>query len=590
MDWKETLRAAVAATVLVLCTMPSAGMAQSDSSGWSGATEQPGREEIAARIDSLFAHWDRSDSPGAAVAVVRNGSIEFKKGYGSAQLEYGIPIEPTTVFHVASVSKQFTAMSVLLLADRGELSLEDDIRDYLPEVPDFGRTITIRHLLNHTSGMRDQWELLAMGGWRLDDVITRDHILTMVRHQKELNFEPGDRYLYCNTGYTLAGEIVTRVSGKPLREFARENIFEPLGMSRTHFHDDHQLIVPGRSYSYSQNSEGFQKSVLSYANVGATSLFTTVEDLVLWLENFKTGHVGGKKLLEEMLVQGILNSGEEISYALGIGHGTYKGLATISHSGADAGFRSIVLRFPDQDFGVVVLSNLANFNPSGLAFKIVDLYLAEAIERAESDPAFRQPTPLPRSVAKVAPETFEGYVGQYRLDPAFLITITRDEDRLMASWPGQPRVQLFPATEVRYFLKENDTQIVFYRDTRSRATRLTFQLKEGDRKVAQRIDPLPERHGQLSDYTGVYHSDELGTAYELVESEAGLIARHRRHGDIPLAWNFGERFSSDRWFFRFVRFDRSEAGEVTGFRLSGSRVLDLRFERTVAGPSGPDSP
>jgi CubicO group peptidase (beta-lactamase class C family) len=590
MDSKDMIRAAIAATVLVICALPTSGTAQSADEARMGGAGQPGREEISARMDSLFARWNRPDSPGAAVAVVRNGSIEFTKGYGSAQLEYGIPIEPGTVFHVASVSKQFTAMSVLLLADRGALSLDDDIRDYLPEVPDFGHTITIRHLLNHTSGMRDQWELLAMGGWRLDDVITLDHILTMVRHQKELNFEPGDRYLYCNTGYTLAGEIVARVSDRSLREFARENIFEPLGMTRTHFHDDHQLIVPGRSYSYSQNSEGFQKSVLSYANVGATSLFTTVEDLVLWLENFKTGQVGGRELIDEMLVQGILNNGEEISYALGIGRGTYRGLAMISHGGADAGFRSVVMRFPDQDFGVVVLSNLANFNPTSLASRIADLFLASEIQQAEADPSFRQPTPPARSVAKVAPETYEGYVGEYRLDPAFIITIARDEDRLVASWPGQSSVQLLPATEVRYFLKENDTQIVFYRDTRSRATRLTFQPEEGDRKVALRIDPLPEKHEELSDYTGVYHSDELGTAYQLVESETGLIARHRRHGDIPLAWNFGERFSSDRWFFRVVRFDRSEEGDVTGFRLSGSRVLNLRFERTVGGPSGPDSP
>ncbi|MCW4036925.1 MAG: beta-lactamase family protein, partial [Candidatus Bathyarchaeota archaeon] len=201
------------------------------------------------KIDEIFSEWDRTDSPGSALAVLKDGEIVYKRGYGMANLEYGIPITPTTIFHVASVSKQFTAFAVALLAQEGKLSLDDDVRRYVPDLPDFGETITIRHLIHHISGLRDQWELLIAAGWRMEDVIKTEDVLELVREQKELNFKPGSEYLYCNTGYTLMALIVERVSGKPFRDFCAERIFQPLAMENTHFHDDHKMIVENRAYS-----------------------------------------------------------------------------------------------------------------------------------------------------------------------------------------------------------------------------------------------------------------------------------------------------------------------------------------------------
>lgn len=384
------------------------------------AAGQAADARTAARVDSLFAEWNQPGSPGAAVAVLQDGRIVLERGYGRAQLEYDVPITPATVFHVASVTKQFTAFSIALLAQRGALSLDDDIRSHLPELPDLGHRITIRQLIHHTSGIRDQWELLAMAGWRLDDVITRDHVLQVMRRQRELNFEPGTEHLYSNMGYTLLAEIVARVAGKPFPEWVRENVFEPLGMSASHMHDDHEHVVPGRAYSYRGSAQsGWQNAVLSYANAGATSMFTTVGDLARWLRNFETGEVGGAALIEQMRERGVLANGDTLNYAFAIVRGEHRGRTTWSHGGADAGFRSFVLHIPEARLGVVVLSNLASFNPGRLAHQVADVFLdgpavaasePAAPERAAPGPERRGQRSEPEALT---PERLAAYAGDY---------------------------------------------------------------------------------------------------------------------------------------------------------------------------------
>ena len=275
-----------------------------------GVLSQNLPDSIVSKIDSVFKSYTRT-TPGCAIAIVKKGNVVFQKGYGSANLEYSIPIEPTTIFHIASESKQYVAFCMLLLQKEGKLSIDDDIRKYLDYVPDFGHKITIRHLIYHTSGLRDQWQLLANAGWQLDDVITQEHVIKLVSKQRALNFTPGDEWMYCNTGYTLMAEIVKKVSGLTLRQYTEKNIFMPLGMKDTHFHDNYQELVPGRAYSYTPNVfRKFEHAVLSYSIVGATSLFTTVLDEVKWLQNFETGTVGGKDLVEKMHEVGVLNNGK----------------------------------------------------------------------------------------------------------------------------------------------------------------------------------------------------------------------------------------------------------------------------------------
>lgn len=385
------------------------------------------------RVDQLFAPWNKSGSPGAAVAVVRNGEIVYKHGYGLANLEYDIPITPATVFHVASVSKQFTAMAILLLERQGKLSIDDDIHKYLPEIANFGAPITLRHLLNHTSGLRDQWDLVSMAGWRMDDVITQRQILSMVFHQKDLNFPPGSEHLYCNTGYTLLAEIARRVSGRSLAEFARDAIFQPLGMTSTHFHIDHEMVVKNRAYSYRPDGRGFKLAALNYANVGATSLFTTVEDLAKWAHNFEAPRVGDAALIARMETPGVLNNGKKLDYACGVVVGEFRGLRMVQHSGGDAGYRSQITMFPDEKFSVVVLSNLATAQPGRLATQVAGIYLEDRASQAEEKHPDRPAEARPKS-EPLPPERLKEFAGDYYSEElGTTYTLVLRDNRLVAT-------------------------------------------------------------------------------------------------------------------------------------------------------------
>jgi len=475
---------------------------------------------------------------------------------------------------VASVSKQFTAFAVAMLAHQGKLRLDDDIRRHIPEVPDFGKTITIQHLIHHISGMRDQWELLAIAGWRLDDVITREHILKMVKNQKELNFEPGDQYLYCNTGFTLLAEIVARVTGKSFREWTEENIFKPLGMADTQFYDDHERIVKNRAYSYvPQRNNGFKKRRLNYSNVGATSLFTTAEDMAKWVNNFDKARVGGTDVIEQMHEQGVLNDGKQISYAFGLVIGEHKGLKTVSHSGGDAGYRSHVVRFPEQKFAVVVLSNLGSFNTSRIAREVADVYLADVIKKKE-----KKTQQVEKKEVEPDMSWYEEFAGRYYFEPGLIMTINKEKNQLMLQRNGRTKVRLIPESYTEYSIQNRDEKLTFHMNNIGDVTKLVFT--QGDSVMTgEKFEPANLSALQLEEFAGDYHSDELGTNYTMVILDGKLVAQHQRHSDVQLNPTKKDMFLGGQWFFRQVRFTRNSENQITGFRLSGGRVRNLRFDK-----------
>ncbi|HWY44337.1 MAG TPA: serine hydrolase domain-containing protein [Candidatus Sulfotelmatobacter sp.] len=329
------------------------------------------------KVDEVFADLAKPGSPGCALAAARDGKLLYAKGYGLANIEENVPITPQTVFDIGSTSKQFAAASILLLEKRGKLSINDDIRKYIPELPDYGKKITILHLLNHTSGLRDYLTLFELAGVNIDNVTTDDDALSLITHQKALNFDPGSEWLYSNTGFFLLSIIVKRVSGKTLREFAAENIFSPLQMTATTYRDDHTQLVPNRALAYDPKGKaaGFSLDVSYFEQTGDGAVHTSVLDLLKWDENFYSAQIGSKELLAELQEPGKLNSGKVLNYAKGLAVGKYRGLQTVSHGGSWGGYRAELLRFAEQHFSVVCLCNLSSARPSSRAVKVAEVYL-----------------------------------------------------------------------------------------------------------------------------------------------------------------------------------------------------------------------
>ena len=347
--------------------------------------QDPGAEPtIEQRVDLVFARFDNTRSPGCAVGVIQDGEFVLRRGYGMANLELGAPLTSTSVFRIGSTSKQFTAAAIVLLAEEGKLSLDDDVREYLPELTDFGQPVTIRQLVHHISGYRDYLTLMSLAGLRDDDYYTDEELLAMLSRQQELNFAPGAEHLYSNSGYWLLSQVVERASGKSLREYAAEKIFKPLGMDHTHFHNDHTELVPDRAYGYAPLEDGgYMISMTTLPMIGDGGVFTSVDDLYSWDQNFFERKVGGPDYLEQMHSVGVLSDGEELDYAFGLGVGTYRGLRLVSHGGSFVGFRADVLRFPDERFSVICLCNRADSNPSQLARRVADIYLEDKLSPPE---------------------------------------------------------------------------------------------------------------------------------------------------------------------------------------------------------------
>lgn len=528
------------------------------------------------RVDEIFAPWDSNETPGAAVAIVKDGAIIYKKGYGLANMEYDIPISPTSVFHIASISKQFTVFSILLLEKQGKLSLDDDIRKYITEVPDFGKTITLRHLASHTSGLRDQWNLLSMAGWRMDDVITKEHVLKLVSKQKELNFNPGEEYIYCNTGFTLLAEVVSRISDMSFAEFTKANIFKPLKMNNTLFYDDHEKIVKNRTYSYYTDSTGVKKSVLNYANVGATSLFTTVEDLSLWSINFSNMRVGDSTIINKMNKPAMLNNGKGFGGALGQFVGEYKGLNEIQHGGADAGYRSYLTRFPDENFSVIVLSNSAEFSSGTMAYKVVDIYLKDRIKMEPKEKLVKEESIF--EVIFVHQNILNTYVGDFELRPGFIINITESNGKLSAKATGQSLVSLIPLSSTEFEVVGVEAKIEFM--SHGGENIKSLKLHQGGQIMeAPRLKAFDKTTVKLSDFSGEFYSEELSTTYSFIIVEDKLIAKHTRLSDFDLSPTKKDVFSGDVWFFGQIEFIRDSNNIITGCKVSNGRVRNLYFKK-----------
>src|SRR6266849_3799931 len=388
-------------------------------SGLRTANGRVADEKKMGAVDEVFADLTKAGSPGCALGVYRDGKILYSKGYGLANLDESVAITRQSVFDIGTTSKQFTAASILLLEKQGELSVNDDVRKYIPELPDYGQKITILQLLNHTSGLRDYLTLMELAGTNVDSVTTDEDALRMIVRQKALNFAPGSDWLYSNTGFFLLSVIVKRVSGKTLREFAGENIFVPLEMTHTQYRDDHTSLIANRAMAYDAKEKGggYSLNVSYFEQTGDGAVHTSVEDLLKWDENFYSGQIGGKEFLVEIQEQGKLNSGKVLDYAKGLVITNHRGLRTVSHGGSWGGYRAQLMRFPEQHFSVACLCNAGNADPSKRAAEVADIYLGSVMKakgaKKDEEEAEEKEQKEQAGVA-LKTEQLQGYAGDYR--------------------------------------------------------------------------------------------------------------------------------------------------------------------------------
>jgi CubicO group peptidase (beta-lactamase class C family) len=562
---------------------------------WSGcvgsaAEDEPATENLAPsqieQVDRLFEKWDKPTTPGAVLAILKDGKIVYSRGYGMANLEESIPNTPSTVFHLGSVTKQFTAFAVHLLAEDGKLSLDDNIQKYLPEAPDYSKRITIRQLLHHTSGLRDQWSLLALAGWRMSDVITDGDVHRLLMQQKELNFQPGEEMLYSNSGYSVLAEIVRRVSGMPLKQFAKERIFGPLAMNDTRYQANYGDIIKNRAYSYVPTREGaYRYDALSYSTYGPSSLFSTVGDLARWDENFYTAKVGGSAVLQALQEKGRLNNGKETDYASGLVIDDYRGARAVSHEGADAGYRANIVRFPDHHFSVIVLSNAGDFDAARIPLRIADICLNDKLGPSDKPPDVYPP--IAKNEQKLEPEALDAFLGDFELEPDFVISFTEENGALFQHATGQEKLPLYASSPTTFFLKVADAEYVFDKPQADGKVHSATLHRDGSSFPLKRLGQFSLSTDQIRNRSGSFYSEELGVIYTLHERNGNLSVRYPR-GDVSMK-QIGENTFLGAFPIGTLRFICDQNDSCKGFDINGERVRNLRFQRvdlpaSTAGP------
>jgi CubicO group peptidase (beta-lactamase class C family) len=544
--------------------------AQSDRSSGAKSPE---------KIDALFVQWTKPDSPGCALAVIKDGKVVYKRGYGMANLDYGIPISSKSVFNIGSASKAFTAMSIALLARRGKLSLDDDIRKYVPDLPQYQSPITIRNLIYHTSGIREYSHLMQATGIRFQDAADEDALKILTR-QKELNFKPGEEYLYSNSNYFLLAQIVKSASGKSLREFAEEHIFKPLGMVNTSFHADSTEVIKNRATGYSSREGGpFFVDVANSYHVGDGGLFTTIDDLFLWDQNFYSDKLSeDRQLIQQVLTTGARNNGRKTDYAFGIDVETYKGLKTFGQGGVYYGFNASMVRFPEQKFSAICLCNLANARAQGLTRRVADIYLADEFqENKVSGSKIELPEPKvvqvsEKELAVVAGSYFDSGNNNFR-------RLYVKNGKLFYS-RGTSESELAPLGNNSFLMLGTPDRVeINFKSPRAGAPLQMITIVNGVTSFTH--DSVPSASytaAQLAEFTGAYYSSEIDATYNIILQGDKLAVRRKNvDGETPMLEQFADAFSA--MGTGSIRFTRNGQNRVTGFWLNTGRVRRLRFDK-----------
>ena len=533
-------------------------------------------DSISARVDKLFVEWDATNSPGFSLAISQNGTVVYEHCYGMANLELGVPITPVSVFPAASISKQFTAMSILILAQGGKLSLADEVQKFFPDWANKEQPITIRQLLTHTSGLRDAFTLLGISAPREDGVSVNDAIATMLARQRGLNSAPGAEFYYNNGGYNLLGTIVKRVSGQSLRKFADANIFNPLGMVHSHFHDDPAMLVPNRVSGYSRDEKGFRLGRPEGGIVGNAGLYTTAQDLLLWEQNFADARVGDRALLAEMQKPVIATDwGDGSFYGFGLIIGEYRGLRMVGHGGGDSGISTYVARFPDQGFALAVLGNVDNVNLLPLVRSLADIYLEKAFPASSASNEPASPAKVSLSAEQLASKA-----GLYRdLTSGIVGRFFVRQGKLMASEDAgeDNSVGLVPLDDNRFMIPGSPIVVEFVPASHGNAQEARVTGLGLKPHVSQQLTPFASSSKYLKAFAGEYTSSEIETTYSVTARSSDLQLRIPGRSDVILQPIFQDGFAGGA--LGVVKFSRDAHGVLSGFTINNSGVRGLRFAK-----------
>jgi CubicO group peptidase (beta-lactamase class C family) len=536
----------------------------------AGSREQAPASHVEQKADAIFAKWN-SATPGCAVGVSSGGEVVLQKAYGMADLEHDAPNASDTIFEAGSVSKQFTAAAVLLLAHDGKLSLDDPARKYLPELPDYGRPLTIRHLLTHTSGLRDWGDVESIAGWpRTTRAYTHAHVLDIVCRQRALNFPPGTNWSYSNTGYNLATIIVSRVSGKPFAEFCRERLFQPLGMAHTSWRDDFRRVVRNRAIAYADAGKDGYRQMMPFESVyGNGGLLTTIGDLLKWNGNFSVPVVGDQDFLREEQQPATLADGTRTDYALGLYVSAYKGIRQVAHSGSTAGYRAYLARYPDLGLSVAVLCNVSSGTAEVYAHAVADLYLGPALRPPPARTVGSQRDPA-------GIETMKTRAGMYRDTlTGTALTIVADSEWLRVEGAPLPAGMLVGTSASSFTSFNGDRTYEF-----GPSGRLSVRMPNGTVQRYERVEPARPTAQELAALAGTYSSDEAEVTLNVVVMEDGRLEVTRRPDTrLTLMPLYADAFTAPG--LGLVRFRRDARGNVTGLSVTTGRVWDLRFARTA---------
>ncbi len=526
--------------------------------------------------DQLFSMYG-TDTPGAEVAVFRDGRTVFAKAYGMANLTHSVPYRLDTRTNIGSTSKQFTAFAIMLLVEDGKIDLDADVRTYLPELPDLGATVAVRNLLTHTSGYREFLNLVSLGGWRLDhgDYLDRSELISIIQRQPKLQNAPGAEFNYNNTGFSLLAMIVERVSGTPFPEFMAKRVFEPIGMTRTLVRSSPESIVPGMSMGYRSGKADYLETRDLFGAMGAGGIYTTTADLQRWVENLDAPRVGTPAMVAQMMTPFVLTTGDSTGYGFGLFADTHRGLRRINHGGADAAHRSQLFYYPDIHAGLTTQSNDAGFDGS-IATRLAEAFFAADMESetttvaADFDPASYNAT------------AFDKFVGRYALDaaPAFVLAFTRNGDSLFTQATGQGRVQIYPMSDSTFDLRVVPATITFHVSADGAVPGLTLH-QNGDQHATRLTGDAPPNWkpsaADRAQYAGRYLSDELEAMYTIIARGDTIIASNIRMDDITL----GTPSKADTFVGGGVTwtFERDRNGQVIGMYLANGRTRDVRFAK-----------